>query len=148
MISRILVPTDGSKAAEKAAAYAIDLAKRLNATVIILSVVDRRALYSIAETAVPVAVSAAEIESNLKKAAKIYVKEISKLCRENGVKSKAVVTKGHPVDEIVKEAERTRVNLIVMGSHGRSALTATILGSIAYGVIHKDTKIPVTVVKE
>jgi len=34
-----------------------------------------------------------------------------------------------------------------MGSHGRSALGAALLGSVAYGVIHKDTKIPILVVK-
>ena len=42
MISTILVPTDGSKAALKAAMYAVDLAKQLNATVIALSVLDKR----------------------------------------------------------------------------------------------------------
>jgi len=47
----------------------------------------------------------------------------------------------------VKEAEKSKAVLIVMGSHGRSALAAAFLGSVAYGVIHKDTKIPVLVVK-
>ncbi len=148
MISTILVPTDGSKASEKAVASAIDLAKHLNAALIILSVIDIRALYSIGDTAVPMAVSAAEIESHLEKAAERYVEEATKLCHENGVQSKALITRGHPVEEIVKEAQHTKADLIVMGSHGRSALTATILGSVAYGVIHKDFKIPVMVVKE
>ena len=42
MISKILVPTDGSKAAQKAAGYAVDLAKQLKATVIALSIIDKR----------------------------------------------------------------------------------------------------------
>ena len=58
-----------------------------------------------------------------------------------------MIAVGYPSDEIVKEAQRRQADLIVMGSHGRSALTATILGSVAYGVIHKDIKIPVMVVK-
>jgi nucleotide-binding universal stress UspA family protein len=45
----------------------------------------------------------------------------------------------------VKEAEKSKADLIVMGSHGRSAFAAAVLGSVAY-VIHKDTKIPVLVV--
>jgi nucleotide-binding universal stress UspA family protein len=147
MISTILVPTDGSTASGNAVASAIDLGKHLNATLIILSVVDRRALYSIGDTAVPMAVSAAEIESHLEKAAERYVEEATKLCHENGVRSKPLITKGHPVEEIVKEAQHAKADLIVMGSHGRSALAATILGSVAYGVIHKDFKIPVMVVK-
>ena len=40
MISKILVPTDGSKTAQKAARYAVDLAKQLKASIIILSVFD------------------------------------------------------------------------------------------------------------
>jgi len=42
MISKILVPTDGSRAARKAAMYAVDLAKQLKATVIVLSIIDKR----------------------------------------------------------------------------------------------------------
>jgi len=42
MISKILVPTDGSRAAQKAAIYAVDLAKQLKASVIALSVIDKR----------------------------------------------------------------------------------------------------------
>ena len=47
----------------------------------------------------------------------------------------------------MKEAERSKVSLIIMGSYGRSALAAMVLGSVTYGVIHKDTKIPIMVVK-
>ena len=42
MISKILVPSDGSKTAQKAAAYAVDLAKQLKASIIALSVIDKR----------------------------------------------------------------------------------------------------------
>ncbi len=143
MISRILVPTDGSKVAQRAAQYAIHLAKNLNATVIVLSVADRRTLSSIAETAVPVI----EIECHLEEVAEGYVEELTKQCYENGVQSKGYVTTGYPIDEIAREAEDLNADLIVMGSRGRSALTATVLGSVAYGVIHKDIKIPVMVVK-
>jgi len=42
MISKILVPTDGSRAARKSSMYAVDLAKQLKATVIALSIIDKR----------------------------------------------------------------------------------------------------------
>ena len=42
MISKILVPSDGSKTAQKAAGYAVDLAKQLKASIIALSVIDKR----------------------------------------------------------------------------------------------------------
>ena len=148
MISKILVPTDGSKAAQKAARYAVDLAKQLKASVIVLSVIDQRSLISQTILAGETARHVIEpIEDYLRKAAERYAGEIKKLCEKNGVQSKTVITTGHPVEEIVKEAKKSKADLIVMGSHGRSALAAAVLGSVAFGVIHNDTKIPALVVK-
>jgi nucleotide-binding universal stress UspA family protein len=87
------------------------------------------------------------VEDYLREAAEGYAGEIEKLCAKNGVRSKTVITAGHPVEGIVKEAARAKVNLIIMGSHGKSALAAAVLGGIAYGVIHKETKIPVLIVR-
>jgi nucleotide-binding universal stress UspA family protein len=148
MISRILVPTDGSKAAQKAARYAVDLAKQLKATVIALSVIDKRSFMPQTIPAWDTVRHVIEpIENYLREAAEGYAEEIKKRCEENDIRSKIVIATGHPIEEIIKEAERSKANLIIMGSHGRSALAATVLGSITYGVIHKDIKIPVMVVK-
>ena len=122
MISKILVPTDGSKAAQKAAMYAVDLAKQLNATVIALSVIDKR---SFTGQTVPAGKTSRHviepIEDYLREAAEGYAGEVEKLCDKNGVPSKTVVTAGHPVEVIVKEAARAKADLIIMGSHGKSA---------------------------
>jgi nucleotide-binding universal stress UspA family protein len=148
MISKLLVPTDGSKAAQKAALYAVDLAKQLKASVVVLSVIDKR---SFAGQTVPSTKTARHviepIEDYLREAAEGYTGEIEKLCDKNGVQSKTVITAGHPVEDIVKEASRVKANLIIMGSHGKSALAAAVLGSVTYGVIHKETRIPVLIVK-
>jgi nucleotide-binding universal stress UspA family protein len=148
MISRILVPTDGSKAAHKAAKYAVYVAKQLKATIIALSVIDKRSFMpqTIPGWDTPRHVIE-PIEDYLREAAEGYTEEIRKRCEENGIRSKIVIATGHPIEEIIKEAERSKVGLIIMGSHGRSALAATVLGSITYGVIHKDIKIPVMVVR-
>ena len=148
MISKILVPTDGSKSAQKAARYGVDLAKQLHASVIVLSVIDQRTLIGQTVPASQTVLHVIEpIEDYLREAAEQYAGEIKKLCDKNGVQSKTVRTKGHPVDAIVKEAKKSKADLIVMGSHGRSALAAAFLGSVTYGVIHKDTKNPVLVVR-
>lgn len=148
MISKILVPTDGSKAAQKAARYAVDLAKQLNASIIALSVIDKR---SFTGQTVPSRQTVRHviepIEDYLREAAEGYTGEIGKLCDKNGVQSKAVITAGNPVEDIVKEASKAKANVIIMGSHGKSALAVAILGSVAYGVIHKETKIPVLIVR-
>lgn len=148
MISKILIPTDGSKTALKAARYAVDLAKQLKASVIVLSVIDERPIIMQTVPAVDTPMHVIEpIEDYLRAAAEAYAGEIKKLCDKNGIRSKTVITTGHPVEDIVKEAERSKVNLIVMGSHGKSALAAAVLGSVTYGVIHKDSKTPVLVVR-
>ena len=148
MISTILVPTDGSETAQKAARFAIDLAKQLKCSIIVLSIVDNRPL--IAQT-----ISAREnarhiiepIEDYLREAAEEYAGDIEKICDENGVRSKILVTSGHPAEEIINEAESSSADLIVMGSHGRSALAAAFLGSVTYSIIHNESKIPVLVVR-
>ncbi len=148
MISTILAPTDGSQTANKAGAYAVDLAKQLHASIIIMSVIDKRLLVT---RTVAVGRSlpgvAESLDDYLREAAQKYAGEIERLCEDAGVPSKTVITLGHPVEEIVKEAEESEVDLVVMGSHGHSALVAAALGSVTYGVIHKDTTIPILVVK-
>ena len=149
MISTILVPTDGSKTAQKAALCAVDLAKQLNASVIILSIIDQRSFMSQAVPAQRTPRNLLEpLDDYLREAAEKYVGEIKKICDDNDVKSLTVVTTGHPVEKIIKEAKKSKADLIVIGSHGRSLLAAAVLGSVAYGIIHNDTKIPVLVVRK
>jgi nucleotide-binding universal stress UspA family protein len=148
MISKILVPSDGSKTATKAATYAVALAKQLNASIIILSVIDQRSLITRTIPASETPRHTIEpLDDYLKEAAGRYTDAIKKLCDNNGVAAKISIKKGYPVEEIVKEAKRSKVDLIVMGSHGRSALSATVLGSVSYGVIHNDKRIHVLIVR-
>ncbi|MGA2227455.1 MAG: universal stress protein [Syntrophobacteraceae bacterium] len=148
MVSRILVPTDGSETARKAVKYAVDLAKQLNASVIALTVIDNRSFIAQTVPAVDTPMHIIEpIEDYLREAAKGHAEEIKKMCEKSGVQSETVIRTGHPVEGIVKEAKKSKADLIVVGSHGRSALAATVLGSVAYGVIHNETKVPVLIVR-
>ncbi len=148
MISKILLPSDGSKTARLAARYAVDLAKQLKASVIALSVIDQRSFITQTVSAAKTARQNIQpIEDYLKEAAEEYAEEIKKLCDKNNVASKISIKIGHPVEEIIKEARRSKANLIVMGSRGRSALSATVLGSVSYGVLHNDKGIPTLIVR-
>ena len=148
MISKILVPTDGSKTARKAVKYAVELAKQTGATIKLLSVVDRgfSSVQAIPASAAPTHLME-PIKDYLTQVAEAYLKDAESLCGENGIRSKKVIRSGHPVEEIVKEAVASKVDLIVMGSHGRSAIKAAVLGSVTYGVIHKESKTPVLVIR-
>jgi len=148
MIKKILVPTDGSKTAVKSVGYAIDLAKQTDSTLILLSVTDKSMFLTKSVPAEATKLDIIEpVEDYLRQTAEAYLGEAEGLCKRRGVKSKGVIRSGHPVEEILKEAEKSKVDLIVMGSHGKSAIKAAVLGSVTFGVIHKDTKIPVLVVR-
>ncbi len=150
MISKILVATDGSETSRKAVCYAIELAKLSKGTVTALTVIDRSVL--VGNPLVPASATPAHIiepvEDYLKEVAQKDLDEIKELCDKEGVKTRLVILCGHPVEEIVREAERSSVDLIIVGSHGRSAIQAALIGSTTFGVIHRDTKIPVLVVRK
>lgn len=148
MISKILVPIDGSKMSHKAALYAVGLAKQTGASLTLLSVIDKRFFIeqSVSASASPTHLKES-VEDYLKQSAQSSADEIEKICKRNRIQYKAVMRTGHPVEQIVNEAKKSKVDLIVMGSHGKSALRAAVLGSVTYGVMHKDTKIPVLIVR-
>lgn len=149
MISEILVALDGSEMAKKAVEYAAQLAKQIGATITLLTVIDRGLFVT---GTIPAEANPSHliepVEDYLRQAAEAYIEEAERLCKNKGVKSKKVFRLGHPVEEIIKEAEKSKLDLIVMGSHGKSALKAALLGSVTFGVIHRDTKIPVLVVRK
>lgn len=150
MISQILVATDGSETSRKAVGYAIELAKLAEGMVIALTVIDRSVF--IGSPLIPASATPAHIvepiEDYLKDVAQKDLDEIEQLCDKEGVRSKLMILYGHPVEQIVQQAENSAVDLIVIGSHGRSAAQAALIGSTTFGVIHRDTKIPVLVVRK
>jgi nucleotide-binding universal stress UspA family protein len=150
MISKILVATDGSETSRKAVNYAIDLAKLAHGSIVAITVIDRSAF--VGSLLIPASATPAHIiepvEDYLKEIAQKDLDEIEQMCDKAGVVSKLMILYGHPVEQIVQEAERSEVDLIVIGSHGRSAVEAALLGSTTFGVIHRDTKIPVLVVRK
>jgi nucleotide-binding universal stress UspA family protein len=65
---------------------------------------------------------------------------------QQGWKAKVRHVVGHPPDEIARMAEQEKPDLIVMGTHGHSALGNVILGSVTTGVIAR-TRAPVLLVR-
>ncbi len=147
MISKILVPTDGSKASKKAVDYAIGLSKQTKASITILAVVDKSNFVS---QSIPVSAASAflyPIEDYLRKIAEAHVSQSEKQCKKKRVKPATVIRTGHPVDEIVKECRKAKIDLIVIGSHGKGALESAVLGSVTYGLIHHNKKCPILVIR-
>ena len=148
MYHKILLPTDGSKYAEKAAKHAIWIAGHSNAELIALNVVDTSSLVGLPAEDLTIRVS--EI---LKDEGQKSLDNISKLIEElekneefkTGVKLIKESKEGPPADVILKTAEDENIDLIVMGTSGKHGLDRFLLGSVTEKVV-RSAKVPVLAV--
>ncbi len=149
MISKILAATDGSEVAWKAVEYAVELAKQTGSTLTLLTVVEESPFFSptVPEVITPTHLRET-IDDYLRQVAEAILAKAERLCQKSGVSSQKVVRSGHPVEEIVKAAEESKADLVILGSHGKGSLKAALIGSVAFGVIHKETNVPVLVVRK
>ena len=148
-IKNILVATDGSAVATKAVQYAADLSKKLGASIPVLGAVDLS--YFIIPGVAPAMMRARivmEAKDVLQQATEDYVEAAADKIRKQGVKVMTTIRTGRPAEEIVKEAHKRKADLLVLGSQGRSAVKAAVMGSVVYGVIHKNSNIPVLVIRK
>jgi nucleotide-binding universal stress UspA family protein len=139
MIRRILYPTDFSEASQTALPMLCDLAKRYEAEVHILHAVDLQNEFLMdGGYMVPLLVSYPVEQEHLEEFAR---KRLDDFVREHlphlEETAKKVVVLGKPFIEIVQYAEDKHIDLIVLSTHGHSALGSVLLGSVAEKVVHK-----------
>jgi nucleotide-binding universal stress UspA family protein len=65
--------------------------------------------------------------------------------RTSGVTAHALLVRGAPVDAILDEADKLGADMIVMGSHGHTALYRALVGSVSEGVL-RGAKVPLLVI--
>ncbi len=135
--NRILVGTDGSKYSAVAIDKAIDFAKAYGGELLVLSVVDVPAeFYAEAPQAV----------EDMVRKAKEYTAAVKKKAAAAGVKAESYVGEAEAYEAVVKLAAEQKVDMIVMGSHGRTGLRRLLMGSVTEKVIGH-AHCPVLVVK-
>ncbi len=139
-IHKILCPVDFSDASRKAVRYAHEFAKGMGANLFLLNVVEPRPM------AVDMSLSYVPLEEDLEKAAREDLEEIIKAEREQGVEVDADVQIGTPSEVILEKADELDVNLVILGSHGKTGLSRLLMGSVAESVVRK-AKCPVLIVK-
>jgi nucleotide-binding universal stress UspA family protein len=142
MFKKILVAYDGSDHAIRALDIAIDIAKKYEAKLDIIEVVDTAALLGMGVAPIP-----GEVIQQVYNKAKNDVDSAKSKAQQQGVKEvESVVLEGDPATAILEYASKNGVDLIVTGSRGLSTFKRIILGSVSTKIV-QDSKIPVLVVK-
>ena len=148
--SNILVAIDGSEISMKAAVYAIDIVKKNKSQLTALTVLDISTPRRISSSFITAPTYGLKELEEKRKEAQQWLDKFEKLAaKENNVKLKSEIIED-PISRvgsaIVDYAERENVDLIVIGSRGRTGFKKMLLGSTASGVITYAT-CPVLVVK-
>ncbi len=127
----ILCPIDYSKGSLTALDYAVHIALRETAKLYLIHVIDIRYLegYAPLEVADP----DSETINRVKKELNEHVPEDVR----KKIDVESIVTVGIPVLEIVNATKEKEVDVIVMGTHGRTGIAHVIMGSVAENVVRR-----------
>ena len=130
MYKKILVPTDGSEFAKKAQKHALFLAKATGAEIFAVSVTENNFVNGL-----PLDDEVYQLNQILNERSEENLKEFDKL-NEDDLKITHVVREGSPAKVILEVAKEEAVDLIVMGSSGKSGFDRFIMGSVADKVVN------------
>ena len=132
-IKNVLCPIDYSVYSEKALQYAIEFAVKYGAKLYLLHVLDIR-IYDINDPELyNVTVVDKETIGKLSDRLLKCVNEETK----GRIAVEAVVVQGVPFAEIIHAAKERKIDLIVLGTHGRTGISHAIMGSVAEKVVRK-----------
>ena len=130
MYEKILVPTDGSEFAKKAQQHALFLAKVSGAEIIAVSVTENNFVNGL-----PLDDEIHQLNQILNERSEENLKEFDKL-NVDDLKITHVIREGSPAKVILEVAKEENVDLIVMGSSGKSGFDRFIMGSVADKVVN------------
>lgn len=142
MYNKILVPTDGSEHAVRAEEEAIYIAEKTGAELIGLSTVENNFVNGL-----PLNDEVYELNNLLKENTKNNVDNFEELVHEkaSSVSVRSIIKEGTPANAILETAEEEDVDLIVIGSSGKSGFDRFLMGSVA-DKVSKSAKCSVLVV--
>jgi nucleotide-binding universal stress UspA family protein len=148
--AKVLVCVDGSDSSMEAARYAVMIGKEHTAEVIALNVIVSQLGYAYSSGAFGLTSQSAinDLLEKSKKEAQVWFDEIKRNATTEGVqlRTEMVASPTSIVPAIVNYAEKNDIDLIVVGTRGRSGFTKLLLGSVASGVVTY-AACPVMVVK-
>lgn len=125
MFERILVPLDGSPLAQAVLPYVAVVARAFHGRVILFHVVESGLDHEAPEQKS----YADETMERIRPLAQTYLARLAEEIRKDGIDVETRVVKGRAAAQIVEQADREKVGLIAMSTHGRSGLARWVMGS-------------------
>jgi len=141
MYDDVLVPTDSSKGVNRAVGHAVSIAEKYDATAHVLYVVNTSAYSTL-----PADSNWGSITAALEDEGEHATGEVAADLRDAGVETETAVEEGVPHKAILRYAEDEGVDLIVMGTHGKTGLDRLLLGSVTEKVV-RASETPVLTVR-
>jgi nucleotide-binding universal stress UspA family protein len=136
----VLVPTDGSESATAAVDHGLAIAAAADARVHALNVID------VGDAATTPSISPpTELLTDLESAGQRATEEIAARARDAGLDAVTEIREGYPADDVLAYADENDVDLVAMGTQGRTGLNRYLLGSTAERVI-RHAEVPVVAV--
>lgn len=146
-MQKILLPTDGSKQAEKAGEYAISEAGLIGSDIIVLYVIDTSYL-----EALPQQDLYDELKKELRAEGKKAVEHFKKILEDNQCDGKCtninlitMIKEGKPAAVILKTIKEENIDQVIIGKSGKHGLEKLVIGSTAERVV-RSAKVPVSVI--
>jgi nucleotide-binding universal stress UspA family protein len=137
-VRSILVPVDFAKSSLKAVSYAVALARKYDAQLVLLHVVEPFHADLFIDTS--------GTQRAARASAHQFLKQLVETTRKTWPRTGHELRSGHAVTVITALAKRTGADLIVVGTHGRTGLQRRFLGSVAERVV-RHAPCPVLVVR-
>ncbi|WP_262178651.1 universal stress protein [Haloarcula laminariae] len=138
----ILVPTDGSERAAAAVAHAVSVADAFGSTIHAVSVVNVGDIATGTDIAVP-----QDLLTELEGAATDATEAVAREAEAAGVDAVTEVRTGRPKEDLLEYATDHDIDLVVMGTRGRTGLDRVLLGSTAEALVRR-SEVPVLTVNE
>ncbi|AMK14863.1 universal stress protein [Methanobrevibacter olleyae] len=142
LYKKILLPTDGSKYSDQSEKHALAIADVNDAEIIALSVIENSFFINL-----PDSETVSEVNNLLKKETEKNLNKVERLRDEEGldVKITKKVAEGSPARVILETIEEEDIDLVVIGSSGKTGIDKFLMGSVAEKVV-KSAKCCVLVV--
>ncbi|ELZ77234.1 universal stress protein [Haloferax sp. Atlit-10N] len=138
MYDEILLPVDGSPAAEQAIPHVFDLAERYDATVHVLFVVNT--------TRDNAGIIGGTVLETLEQEGQRVVDEVVERGESRGIETVGAVRRGAPHETILDYATEHGAEVIAMATHGRTGVERVLLGSVTERVV-RTAPVPVLTVR-